>query len=266
MLIVSMMFLLNTIHAQSKDTAALYREFMLVCNAYKQLPLQVNLSYKKTGNLNDVEADSIAQTAGFYIQNGGAYIHFGNKEQVINDSQLLVILPDIRQMILSKNDKPISSMFNGITGIPIPDSSVAKFSEGYTIAKVKNRNAPVLLQITSKTLLYGYGEPVETIALAFNPENNYPISVITLKRSLIHFDAEDLKITLETYPAYSRYVVNIPGKGSFLVKETKTECQFKKIENKNMAIPVVMEDRIKKDKDNNYVPAGNYIDYELVQN
>ena len=62
--------------AQNKLAKQLFKKYIGVCNAYKQLPLHLEIEYKKTSNMALYNDDSTTMQGVFYIQKKGAFAPF----------------------------------------------------------------------------------------------------------------------------------------------------------------------------------------------
>src|SRR5437016_3249819 len=99
--ILSLLFFLFLVmpgRAQEPDSLDAVRTFVQVCNTYKQLPLQMTLGIHNTTNLVTGAEDTVQARATFYLQQHGSYIRFGELEQVANDSLMLLVSDNLKQM------------------------------------------------------------------------------------------------------------------------------------------------------------------------
>lgn len=244
--------------AQQKDTAAMFKEFVNICTAYRQMPLQLNMEYKKTSNLPIEEEDTAAFTARFYIQKEGAYISFGDMEQLINDSVGLMIMHSIKQMIISQNNEPVLSMLKAVTGPALPDSAVQKFREEFIVEKQMN-NQQGIIQVKAKRTIPGTVLPFQEIILKYNVKTGMPEEIKTISRSLVPVGA-DAEVNKQFQ------IVIIDEKGRFVLKEDNASYTYKSItHNTDQKLPQVIADRVTTDKDNNFVPVKAYESYLLTQ-
>src|SRR5690349_22972487 len=84
-LMIAMMGMCVTIQAQKKrarnsnntDTLASLREFVNVCNVYKQLPLYLDMEIVNSTNFITGEEDTTRSTVLFYMKPGISYVKFG---------------------------------------------------------------------------------------------------------------------------------------------------------------------------------------------
>ena len=246
--------------AQNKLAKQLFKKYIGVCNAYKQLPLHLEIEYKKTSNMALYNDDSTTMQGVFYIQKKGAYIQFGQAEQIITDSLVLIVMGNIKQMVLSKNNINIAGQVNKMISAPVSDSSIKILIDKYTIQqKILNKETAVLT-ITNKQNVYSTQLPLEINTLTYNTKNGNPVNIETLKRSLV-------KKPEEGGLPFSATVVSIPQKGDYLIKEELTVYRYKTLtHDENIKLPVLLADRIEKDDAANYAPVKGYKNYALIMN
>ena len=250
--------------AQTNRNLDVFKEFLNVCNSYKQLPLYLSAELKKTYNMPSVGDDSSEKRVEFYVLADGAYIHYGDYEQVINDSLALVVLGDIKQMVLSRNTSPVSEQLKLLTGQPQGDSSISSLGERYEGKKITLAENKASIEINSKGKVQGTSISRESIEIVFDPKTSNPEKVVTIKRFLVPVPAEEAatgnKIVKEN-------LIEIPGKGSFFLYEEKTSFSYKQIDHNNkIQLPVVMGDRIIKTGDGDYIPVKMFENFSVIQN
>lgn len=259
-LLIVFILLSQGLFAQNKQAKQLFKKYISVCNAYKQLPLQLEIEYKKTSNIVLYKSDSSTMQGVFYIKKEGAYIQFGEAEQIITDSLVLIVMGNIKQMVLSKNTIDIAGQVNKMISVPVSDSSIKMLTDKYTIQQKTSDKETAVLEITNKQNVYSTQLPLEINTLTYNTKNGNPLKIETLKRSLVKKPAEG------GFP-FSATVVSIPQKGDYLVKEEVTVYGYKILTHDvNIKLPVLLADRIEKDNSVNYVPVKGYKNYALLIN
>jgi hypothetical protein len=258
--LIVIFFLSTNLFAQSKDDRQLFKKFVTICNSYKQLPLQLSIEFKKSSNIPLNKEDSSVMEGVFYLQAEGGYIRFGNAEQIVTDSFVLMIMNGNKQMILSKYATDIAAQVNNMVSMPVTDSSIKGLNERYTIRQEQLDNETAILKISNKQNVYATELPFETNTLTYNTRSGNPVKIETIKRSLI-------KNTPGTDPGFSARTVSVPQKGDYLIKEDTTTYMYKTIaHDTNKNLPVKMQDRIEKDSSGNYAPAKAYKNYTLIVN
>ncbi|MEO6542242.1 MAG: hypothetical protein ABIN74_14665, partial [Ferruginibacter sp.] len=229
-LLTIFVFLQLNLFAQSAETSLLFKKFIHVCNAYKQLPLQLTIEYKKLSNIPLDGTDSTLMEGVFYMDKDAAYINFSGAEQIITDSFALVVMKGINQMMLSENNASIAIQVNRMINMPVMDSSIENFSKKYTILQKKSDKETGVLEITGRKNLNSTDITTETVTLIYDIRTNNPKKIVTVKRSLLKKPADgNLPFTATT--------VSVPQKGDYLIKEDVTEYVYKIIthdENKKM--------------------------------
>lgn len=250
----------SCVFCQKKETVELFRKFVEVCNTYKQVPLQLNISYKKVSNIPLYLEDSSKMEGVFYLEKNGGYIHFGDAEQIITDSFALMVLENINQMVLSENSADITAQIKKLLSSPFSDSSIENFASRYSIVQTVMDNETSRIEINNKSNVYGTDLPVEKITLQYNTKNNNPGTIETIKRKLVKKPATGAG-------NFSAVAVTVPGKGDYLIKEDVTTYLYKSIRHDaNKKMPVMLSDRIVKDGTDKYVPAKAYQHYNLIFN
>lgn len=250
----------SALFGQADDAAQLFKKYTGICNAYKQLPLQLEIEYKKSSNIPLYKDDSATVQGVFYIQKEGAYIQFGEAEQIINDSLVLVVMDNIKQMLLSQSNIDIAAQINKMISTPVKDSSISNLVEKYSIEQKKLDKETAVIEIRNKQNMYNTSLPYEVNTLTYNTKNGNPIKIQTLKRSLVK-KTDDNKIQL------SATMVTIPEKGDFFIKEDTAVYLYKSLtHNENIKLPVQLADRVEKDASANYTPVKAYKSYALIMN
>lgn len=248
------------VSAQSKAEKEIIETFMNVCTGYKQLPLQVDVAYKKESNMPIYEDDSTSLKGSFFIEKDRAYIHFGMLEQIINDSLALMVMSNIKQMLLSENKQHVESLMSSMAGLPVNSSSVEKMAETFNATLTRVSDQKNVIRLAGKQDVYGTAQPGDEIIMTYNPVSKNPVKVETLKRRLVK-KAEGQSVSA------SILTVAIPGKGEYLLKTDKTTFEFISISHiADASLPVRIEDRILKNKEGEYVPVKAFEEYALKLN
>lgn len=252
----------GSVFAQKKTTELLFKDFVNICNSYKNLPLQLKVEYKKTSNIYTNNMDTNIIQGVFNIQKEGAYIHFGKVEQIVNDSFALAVMEDAKLMVLSENNIGANGIVNNMFKSPINDSSIDKLAKKYSISKRIVDNKTAVLLVVSKTKLYKSDIVKEQMEVWYNIKTMEPEKLITITRSLTK-KSKDIINGKEL----SAVVITIPEKGEFFVKEEMVNLMYKSIEhNVNNKLPINMSDRIVRDDTKNFVPVKAYENYNLKFN
>ncbi len=255
-----------SVNAQKDNNLKTCREFFRLCNNYKKLPLHLSAEYKSSVNFSSAKEDTIPVQADFYIQQGAAYVRFGNVEQVLNDSFALVIMEGVKQMVLSGNSTSVEVLLKNMSGQQFADTALETVSAKYKAEVKALGNGRSMIRLSSRNLVYNTNIPMESVEMFYNLENAEPEKVITVKRKLIYVAGSDSTATAMAVSLHTEKVV-VPGEGNFVVQERSTEFIYKKISHApDLKIPVVLADRIFRDKDGNYVPVKAFESYYLSYN
>ncbi|HMJ48142.1 MAG TPA: hypothetical protein VK498_12485 [Ferruginibacter sp.] len=250
--------------AGNNDSLDIFKEFIRVCNAYKQLPLQLSLEYKTMSNISISGEDNKTTQAEFYIRKEGAYIRFGDAEQLITDSMVLVIMNNLKQMMISENNMDISVQMKIMMGPSVEDSAIQKMAGNYAVNKKLLDDGRAVIEIADRKNLLGTSVPVESTMLTYNILGNVPENILTTRRSLISTSRLPA-ISGKNEPGIQK--ITIPGKGDFYIKEDIISYDYKKIDHDaNLRLPVLIKDRIIMDKDNNLMPVKAFETYTLIKN
>lgn len=247
------------VFAQTKEKV-LFKNFISLCNDYKHLPLQLSLDYTKTSNIILSQNDTTTIKGIFSMQKDGAYINFGGAEQIIADSIVLIVMEQIKQMVITKNDINLADQINKMISLPVKDSSLKAMSSTYNIEQTFLNKEKGKLQIANKQNVYGTDIPFELITLEYNVKTSEPLKIETTKRSLIKKPEDaDFKITAT--------IISLKDKGDYFLKEDVTTYLYSSItHDENKKLPVLLTDRIVKDETQIYVPVKAYETYRLVVN
>jgi hypothetical protein len=252
--------------SRNTDTLATIREFVRVCNVYKQLPLYLHMEIVNTTNFVTGQEDTTHSEALFYMKPGTTYIRFGETEQLVNDSMALLVSSNLQRMILYSNAQPVLQRMNAMTGILQQDSSLQEMARSFTAQPSPPGQQAAGIILTGRNLLYGTSLPKESIELQYDPATGNPSKVITLKRTLLPVKEDDYKI-LSGKADMTDKLITIAGKGHYLIKEQVVTFIFKKIEhNAAMTMPATIADRIVKNEQGNYTPVKAYEGYAVTIN
>lgn len=259
-LVIAFTFFGQGLFSQGKTERRLFEKFQTVCNAYKTLPLQVELSLTKRSNIPLDESDSLSMEGFFDVQKKGAYIRMGDTEQIITDTIVLIVMGSIQHMVVSEANADADAMVNKMVSLPLGDSSIKVFAYTYKITQEIMGKEFTMLKISNRQNVYNSDLPVDIVTLIYHTKTNEPQQIQTTKRSLVnkssHVGANLLAITL-----------SIPGKGDYLIKEDVSTYVYKSIEHSaDKKLPVILSDRIMKDATGSYVPVEAYESYVLTTN
>jgi hypothetical protein len=266
--LISLSFLLIVpiaLNAQKSDSLAPLRDFVAVCNGYKQIPMYLSMEMKNSTNLVMNETDTTTAQGEFFLQDKNSYVRFGEFEQVVNDSLALLVSDNLQQMILYTDAAPVVAMMRKMMGAAVPDSSIRKLSEKYSSTTKALSKTAAAIELNSRAVIYNTSLPKESIELKYDVKQRTPQQVTTISRRLLELDSlqyEELK--LDSLLAKNLLM----EEGSyFLIKEQFTVWLYKKIQYPYTGmVPVLVSDRIIKDNEGEYIPVKKYEAYGLTKN
>src|SRR5579871_3930717 len=104
------------------------------CNMFRQLPVRVELSVKRSSNIGAEREDTVSMEVDCYIGNQDTYLSMGDLEQIANDSLLLQIDNKTKRMLLYHHSQSIRQRVQEWMGFAFGDSLLQKIEKSYTIA------------------------------------------------------------------------------------------------------------------------------------
>ncbi len=242
--------------AAQTDTLSQYRDFLTLCTAYQQAPLQLNLNYKADNNLVINPYDTMSMQGYFYVGgNGVYYLHMGDVEQYIDDSIALMINHSFRQVMVNNNIAGARKLLDRYLGAVTNDSSVQSLINAYAIAPVHSGNNAYLL--TSRTSLPGTAIVRQSINLRYDPVKRQPVEIVTTRRSLVAIDPADSLAFTQKF-AGQNVLVSLPGIGFYFVRTYTTIFSYKDIKHEDtVSMPMQVTDYITRNAGGEYelVPA-----------
>jgi len=256
-------------HARSStniDTLAALRDFVNVCNVYKQLPLYLDMEIVNTTNFVTGQEDTTRSEAIFYMKPGTTYIRFGETEQLVNDSMALLVSSRLQRMILYSNAQPVLQRMKAVPGMLQQDSSLQQMAASFTAKASATDQLVSSIILTGRNMLHGTSLAKESVELQYDKTTREPLKVITLKRALLPVKDDDYTV-LSGKADLADKLITIDGKGHFLVKEQVVTFVFKKIgHDAAMAVPATIADRIVKNDQGQFMPAKAYEGYAVTIN
>lgn len=246
------------------DTLATLREFMLVCNAYKELPLKLELKLINTSNFISSPEDTMQTEAEFYLQKTRSYARFGDVEQFANDSVALVVSNKLQRMILYPDAQAMVLQIKAMTGLQMKDSSIAELAKKYKAQTELKGNDTAYISLVNRQLLSGTSIPREMLEVKYHPVTKEPFEIKATKNTLIPLQSEDYN-TLKAVPELADKLINSEEKGSFLVKEQVSTFVYSRISHDpSIQLPVFISGRVVREEGGEYVPAKGYENYRLI--
>lgn len=255
-----------TAQAQKPDTLAGLKTFLQVCNAYKQLPLQMTLSLHNATNLVTSKEDTMQTKATFYLQQHATYIRFGELEQVANDTLMLLVSDNLKQMMLYNHQQSVADQLKQYLGFQ--DGSLQQMADRYKATVLPVQNDTAFIELTSRKPLMYTSLPRESIRVVYNPKSGDPFRVEQLKRTLVPLD-EDTYNNFAADPAWQDQLLKLTEKEPlfFVIKQLSSFYTYENISHHpEEKLPVTIPDRIAASDAGKYIPAKDYTDYLLTLN
>jgi hypothetical protein len=205
-------------------------------------------------------------SAEFYIKPEGSYIRFGEIEEIVSDSQALLINDRLQHMILYNDAKSVISQFKRLIGMDLPDSALISFSKNFTgMIKLADNNTSIV-EVNSRALITNTSLSRQTIAIEFLTKTKMPLKVTMVNRSLLPLPNADTSSFIAQF-GRPETLIATKDQGYYLLKEQTSTFIYKKIEHEGkIELPVVLSDRIIKRGENEYAPVKAYEAYMLDQN
>lgn len=248
-----------------KDTLAGIRLFIRVCNAYKQLPVQLDLDIRHSANLVGRPDDTSHASARFYLQQRGSYIEMDNMEQVVNDSLMLLVSKPARRMILYAHRQSVANQLSQYLGLGLQDSSLARIAGKFMLVSTASAGDTASLELVSRASLYANLPAAEEITVKYDPVTSNPYQVTNTRRKLVMVE-QSLYKDYNDRPEWAGKTLSIGDSSFFLVKEAASVYSYRKITHDEQAdLPVRIGDRIVADDQGRYRPVKSYADYLLTQ-
>lgn len=236
------------------------KEFIEVCNRYKQFPLHVTI--QETGSATfPAPGDTTNTIADYFLTPSGAYIRYGNIEQLVDDSMMVMVNNDQKVMIISAVQHNMQTQLDKYLGHQYAGSSLEKMEQQYT-ATIKDADKDIsLVELTNRATLPGTDLLKEAIRMKYRTGSKEPVEIIYLRRSLIVLDSADGEEVKNNGSVKDKLVVI--KNNYFLVNERIKTYRFNKIDHdRALRLPVLASDRIIR-KNGDFIPAKGFEDYYI---
>jgi hypothetical protein len=244
--------------AQQADTVSALRQYINASNAYKRVPMYTSALLTTSSNLavtgGSPDTTIVAES---YLVKDGAYIKFGEMEQLVNDSLLLMVSNNSRHMMLVANKMAISASLKNSPDEKMQDSSIDKMIKKYTAVVEPEQKGIITITVNTRMILAGTSQARETVVFRYKKKDGEPVDVKQTRRMLVSIDSSQ-------YNSFAEIDKNKPylieqGDAYFFVREQVSDYQYKKIEyGDKVHLPVQISDRVVKNAAGEYVPAKGY--------
>lgn len=252
------------IHAQAgRDTLAVFRDFVALSNAYKQVPFYISMEIKSTTNLVVQPDDTLTVSGEFYIRKEGAYVQMSGFEQLIGDSMALLVNNQLRQMVLYRDAAPVISRMKDMMSAAVGDSSLAGWAKRYTASVSDPSGGEAVITLQSREQLPESGLSKETITLRYDPSARLLKEVVTVRRRLLAIDSAQYA-ELSGRPELSGRLLAPEAGGYFVIREEQQAFVYTEVEpGTQRRLPVLITDRILRTPEGEYRPVKGYEGYRL---
>ncbi|BAV06166.1 hypothetical protein [Filimonas lacunae] len=253
------------LQAQVRDTLADIKMFVHACNAYKQIPLQLEVFVKNTCNIPQQDMDTSAVRLLFAIQEHGSYLQYGEVEQLANDSMVLMISHKAKQMIAMPSGNTVARQLLQSISMPVADSSITRMAAKYTAVRLPHEHDTVVLVVTSRALLPGTAFPKECIIVRSVKATGQLVEVKQMKRTLYEVDEEAYR-QLQADSAWNGRLTKL-GEHFMLVKELIQTFCYKQVKHDGkQALPLQVNDCVSRSATGKLLPAAAYEGYLISEN
>ena len=259
--------IMSNLHAQQADTLSIMRDFVNISNGYKRVPMFLDLVMKNSTNFIAAPEDTMSAKGQFYLTHTNSYVHFGDFEQVVNDSVAVLVSHKLQQIIVYTDAAPVVKRMKSMMGIQLPDSAVRDFAGRYLSSTKKIPGESSVIELRSRDVLPGTAIPGEAIELRYDEKKKTPQQVITCRRDMIPLDSmQYLQLKKEGGVALEASLLKLED-GYFLVKEQVTTYMYKQLDLLSaVKVPVLVSDRVTYTNNTGYVPVKKYESYRLIIN
>jgi len=256
--------------AKSEDSLATLRQFIEVCNSYKQIPLHVNIEVRLTADfVTKPQEDTGLFNIDCFVIGNGAYITMGGDTQVMDDSLMLVVSRQSKRMVLSPGTGRIAEQMKRYTGGIAADASLQKFAAQYETFPPEvalDEAGTRSIQIKSRAFVLGTRLAKETIRLRFREDTKRPVELVQVHRKILLLDSADYE-KLKAEPLYAGKLVHPTGGVFFLLKESTSTYTYKLFEfGTGVKLPLQVGSFIVKQATGHYAPAKGYESFQLSEN
>lgn len=248
-----------------KDTLSIIRDFISVSTGYKQFPMYLKMEMYNSSNFIMNEEDTSAITAEFFLQKDNSYVRFGELEQIVNDTMALIVSRKDEAMVLFTDAAPVIRQMKTMMGLPVHDSMVRNLSYRYTGTVISSTKELSVIELRSRALIHGTDIPKDVIRVEYENGTRFPKLVQNTRRTTIPLDSA----------RYNEFKGNASLSSSlfamegyyFLLKEQVSAYHYLSIQTMAaVKVPVLIQDRVTKNDEGEYVPVKQYENYIITRN
>jgi hypothetical protein len=248
-----------------QDTSASIRQFLHVCNAYKHLPIQLEIDIRSSANLVLATSDTARMYGRFVLCQHGSYIVMDSLEQLANDSLMLIVNTKTKRMQLYPNRQSVAARMQQYLGQQLRDSSAIQLTEKYRVSKEGRHKDTATIGLGSRRLLANTGLPLQELELKYDPVTQRPFAVLQLDRSLLPV-SDSVYQSAQGQPQWAGRTISIHDSSFFLIREQTRVFYYRTIEHRSETDPPVkISDRVVADLGGAYRPAKAFAAFRLTQ-
>ena len=252
--------------AQQKDSVQTMRRFIKLCQAYKQTPLHLSLEYTASVNFAAAPDEQSTLQAEFYLTSAGAYMKFGELEQLVSDSMALLVSEKMQRMFLYTRAAPVIAQMKAMAGMPVPESSVKNMCDKYRVSTGSASDGTKSIVLENRNILQKTSLPGETIELRYDAAAEVPVRIVVVQRGLVPIPRQEYEEKISQKEWKGKLFKAEEEDYYYAVKEKTETYVYKKIEHEaSVKIPVRFEERIIKNDSGKYVPVKAYENYILTE-
>lgn len=246
------------------DSLAIVKEMAGVSQFARQLPVHLRLFVQNATNVLTSPEDTASLEAEFFLQKEGAYVRFGEVEQLVDDSLALLVSRNAERIFVYTSPQTVFTRMKSLAGTPLAKSSLREMTARFTTAVRDLDDGLRCIELTSRQLLFQTSLPRETIQFIYNTKKGMPVKLSTLKRTLVPLDAA-VDENGEKQKESGGDVVAINGE-PYRVKAQRTEYRYLQIDHEQKDLPVKIKDRISRTVEAGYIAAKGYESYGVIIN
>lgn len=247
-----------------QDTLAALRKFVHICNDYRQLPLQLELEIRSSGNLILSSADTTDLNIRAVLCQKGTYMTTDGMEQLANDSLLLVVNPKTKRMLLYPNHQSVAARLQAL-GRQLQDSTLPQLAKKYQVRPETTLGDTAIISLESRVQLPYTSAPAAQLQVTYDATTERPYTVTMVERRLIPVSDSVYKSAAGKSEWIGK-TIDVKDSSFFLVREETRVIHFQKIDHRPASDPPVrISDRIARDLTGVYRPVKDFAAFRLIQ-
>jgi|GEM_PF-3264581 len=266
--VIALLFTLSgSAQNNRSDSLSAFFEFTKLGEVYKQLPVQLDIHIHNSANPLTTESDTLKADLNLYYGKTNFYMRTEGLEEIVNDSLLIIINNQTKQIMLYPNNHLLKETMERPTSVFMPDSSAETLARDYSSNLLDAGKNIKRVEIRSRQNLYGTNLPKECFAVTYYQQPYEPLEFSRTKTTLVVVDSS-VYARFQKNTAYEGKLVKTTsekGEFFFMVKELTTTYNFKSIKYGLANPPVKEEDRVIKGSMGDYMPAKGFEDYVLTK-